>query len=125
MASLAALAEYRHLGAVVTFLEVSPSEAAELFSEFERAIIRERVAAGRDRAREQGTKSGKPFGHPRQERRDAFQGRIVPFEGVLLTLAPASALLLPPASAILGQPVAAHRASERRATASASATARR
>ncbi len=35
-----------------------------VFAEFERGIIKERIAAGLDRAREQGTKSGKPFGRP-------------------------------------------------------------
>ncbi len=35
-----------------------------VFAEFERSIIKERITAGLDRAREQGTKSGKPFGRP-------------------------------------------------------------
>ena len=35
-----------------------------VFAEFEGSIIKERIAAGIDRAREQGTKSGKPFGRP-------------------------------------------------------------
>ncbi len=35
-----------------------------VFAEFEREIIRERVIAGLDRARESGTKSGRPFGRP-------------------------------------------------------------
>ena len=36
-----------------------------VFAEFERAMIRERVLAGIARAREQGTKSGKPIGRAR------------------------------------------------------------
>jgi DNA invertase Pin-like site-specific DNA recombinase len=35
------------------------------FAEFERHMIRSRIAAGVKRAREQGTKSGKPFGRPK------------------------------------------------------------
>jgi DNA invertase Pin-like site-specific DNA recombinase len=35
-----------------------------VFSEFERAIIRERVLAGMARAKAKGTKSGKPIGRP-------------------------------------------------------------
>jgi DNA invertase Pin-like site-specific DNA recombinase len=35
-----------------------------VFSEFERAIIRERVVAGIARAKAKGTKSGKPIGRP-------------------------------------------------------------
>jgi DNA invertase Pin-like site-specific DNA recombinase len=35
------------------------------FSEFERDMIVQRVRAGLDRARESGTKSGRPFGRPR------------------------------------------------------------
>ena len=35
-----------------------------VFAEFERGIIKERIAVGLDRAREPGTKSGKPFGRP-------------------------------------------------------------
>ena len=35
-----------------------------VFSEFERALIKERIASGLARAREHGTKSGKPFGRP-------------------------------------------------------------
>ncbi len=35
-----------------------------VFAEFERGIIKERIAAGLDRAREHGTKSGRPFGRP-------------------------------------------------------------
>ena len=35
-----------------------------VFAEFERALIRERVCAGLARAREQGTKSGRPIGRP-------------------------------------------------------------
>lgn len=36
-------------------------------AEFERELIAERVRAGMDRVREQGTKSGKPIGHPRAD----------------------------------------------------------
>jgi DNA invertase Pin-like site-specific DNA recombinase len=35
-----------------------------VFAEFERAIIQERINAGIARAREKGTKSGKPIGRP-------------------------------------------------------------
>ncbi len=38
------------------------------FAEFEREIIAERIHAGLARAREQGTKSGKPIGRPRTSR---------------------------------------------------------
>lgn len=38
-----------------------------VLAEFERAIIQERVNAGLARAREKGTKSGKPIGCPRTE----------------------------------------------------------
>ena len=36
-----------------------------VFAEFERSIIQERIRAGITRARQNGTKSGKPFGRPR------------------------------------------------------------
>jgi len=36
-----------------------------VFAEFERAIIRERIMAGLSRAREGGTKSGRPIGRPK------------------------------------------------------------
>ena len=36
------------------------------FAEFERELIRERVAAGMKRARESGTKSGNPIGRPQK-----------------------------------------------------------
>ncbi len=39
-----------------------------VFAEFEREIITERIHAGLARAREQGTKSGKPIGRPRTPR---------------------------------------------------------
>ncbi len=39
-----------------------------VFAEFEREIIAERIHAGLARAREQGTKSGKPIGRPRTSR---------------------------------------------------------
>ena len=35
------------------------------FAEFERHMIKQRVAIGIRRAREEGTKSGKPFGRPK------------------------------------------------------------
>ena len=35
------------------------------FAEFERSVIKERIHAGLDRARRQGTRSGKPIGRPR------------------------------------------------------------
>jgi DNA invertase Pin-like site-specific DNA recombinase len=35
------------------------------FAEFERSIIRQRVRAGIKRARDKGTKSGRPFGRPK------------------------------------------------------------
>ncbi len=36
-----------------------------VFAEFERAMIKERIAAGIARARKHGTKSGRPIGRPR------------------------------------------------------------
>jgi DNA invertase Pin-like site-specific DNA recombinase len=36
-----------------------------VFAEFERSIIQERIRAGIARARQKGTRSGKPFGRPR------------------------------------------------------------
>ncbi len=36
-----------------------------VFAEFERAMIRERVQAGLERAKKHGTKSGKPVGRPK------------------------------------------------------------
>ena len=36
-----------------------------VFADFERAMIQERVRAGLARARESGTKSGRPIGRPR------------------------------------------------------------
>jgi DNA invertase Pin-like site-specific DNA recombinase len=36
-----------------------------VFAEFERAIIQERIHAGLARAREKGTKSGRPIGRAR------------------------------------------------------------
>jgi len=46
-----------------------------VFAEFEREIIAERIHAGLARAREQGTKSGKPFGRP--ERFGAVRDRAL------------------------------------------------
>jgi DNA invertase Pin-like site-specific DNA recombinase len=40
-----------------------------VFAEFERAIIQERINAGIVRAREKGTKSGKPIGRARVSRK--------------------------------------------------------
>ena len=40
-----------------------------VFAEFERAIIQERISAGIVRAREKGTKSGKPIGRARVSRK--------------------------------------------------------
>jgi DNA invertase Pin-like site-specific DNA recombinase len=36
-----------------------------VFAEFERAIIRERIMAGLSRAKQAGTKSGRPIGRPK------------------------------------------------------------
>jgi DNA invertase Pin-like site-specific DNA recombinase len=44
-----------------------------VFAEFERALIQERIHAGLVRAREKGTKSGKPIGRPRIPRRKVEQ----------------------------------------------------
>jgi DNA invertase Pin-like site-specific DNA recombinase len=44
------------------------------FAEFERSIIRQRVRAGIKRARDKGTKSGKPFGRPKLD--PALERRI-------------------------------------------------
>ncbi len=49
-----------------------------VFAEFEREIIAERIHAGLARAREQGTKSGKPIGRPPTSvarRRAVFKAR--------------------------------------------------
>ncbi len=49
-----------------------------VFAEFERTMIQERIHAGLARAREHGTKSGKPAGHPRindQKRRAILAAR--------------------------------------------------
>jgi DNA invertase Pin-like site-specific DNA recombinase len=40
-----------------------------VFEEFERALIQERIHAGLVRAREKGTRSGRPIGRPRISRR--------------------------------------------------------
>jgi len=40
-----------------------------VFAEFEREIIKERIAAGLARAKEQGTKSGRPVGRPRVDKK--------------------------------------------------------
>jgi DNA invertase Pin-like site-specific DNA recombinase len=59
-----------------------------VFSEFERAIIRERVVSGMARAKEKGTKSGKAIGRPgipkgtRQAIRDAYMAGGVGMRGV-------------------------------------------
>jgi DNA invertase Pin-like site-specific DNA recombinase len=44
-----------------------------VFAEFERALIQERIHAGLVRAREKGTRSGKPIGRPRVPRRKVDQ----------------------------------------------------
>jgi DNA invertase Pin-like site-specific DNA recombinase len=44
-----------------------------VFAEFERALIQERIHAGLVRAREKGTRSGKPIGRPRIPRRKVEQ----------------------------------------------------
>ncbi len=36
-----------------------------VFAEFERSIIQERIRSGLERAKEQGTKSGRPIGRPK------------------------------------------------------------
>jgi DNA invertase Pin-like site-specific DNA recombinase len=46
-----------------------------VFAEFERAIIQERIHAGLTRARETGTKSGKPIGRPQIDQRKIEQIR--------------------------------------------------
>ncbi len=45
-----------------------------VFAEFERSIIKERITGGLGRAREEGTKSGRPFGRPTipAKKRDAI-----------------------------------------------------
>ena len=40
-------------------------QIAGLFAELERSILKERIMAGIARARDKGTKSGKPIGRPR------------------------------------------------------------
>jgi DNA invertase Pin-like site-specific DNA recombinase len=47
-----------------------------VFAEFERSMIQERVKAGLARAKEQGTKSGKPIGRPEVYAQPAVQARV-------------------------------------------------
>jgi DNA invertase Pin-like site-specific DNA recombinase len=55
-----------------------------VFAEFERAIIQERIHAGIARAREKGTKRGKPIGRPRvtQKIEDAIRASLASGKGV-------------------------------------------
>ena len=56
-----------------------------VFSEFEAAMIRERVRTGVERAKRNGTKSGKPIGRPRlsQEKERAAEKLLVEGRGIL------------------------------------------
>ena len=53
-----------------------------VFAEFEREMIRERVNAGLARAREKGTKSGKPIGRPATARAKADRVKALRAEGM-------------------------------------------
>jgi DNA invertase Pin-like site-specific DNA recombinase len=56
-----------------------------VFAEFERAIIQERINAGIARAREKGTKSGKPIGRARVDRKteDVIRASLASGKGIL------------------------------------------
>jgi DNA invertase Pin-like site-specific DNA recombinase len=58
-----------------------------VFAEFERAIIQERIHAGLARAREKGTKSGKPIGRAKIDARKeaAIRSALASGKGVLRT----------------------------------------
>ena len=58
-----------------------------VFAEFERAIIQERIHAGLARAREKGTKSGKPIGRARigATKEAAIRTALVSGQGILKT----------------------------------------
>jgi DNA invertase Pin-like site-specific DNA recombinase len=58
-----------------------------VFAEFERAIIQERITAGIVRAREKGTKSGKPIGRARVSRKieEAIAASLASGKGILKT----------------------------------------
>ena len=58
-----------------------------VFAEFERAIIQERIHAGLARAREKGTKSGKPIGRARigATKEAAIRTALVSGQGLLKT----------------------------------------
>jgi DNA invertase Pin-like site-specific DNA recombinase len=58
-----------------------------VFAEFERAIIQERIHAGLARAREKGTKSGKPIGRARIDatKEAAIRAALASGKGVLKT----------------------------------------
>jgi hypothetical protein len=58
-----------------------------VFAEFERAIIQERINAGIARAREKGTKSGKPIGRARVDRKteDVIRASLASGKGILKT----------------------------------------
>jgi DNA invertase Pin-like site-specific DNA recombinase len=58
-----------------------------VFAEFERAIIQERINAGIARAREKGTKSGKPIGRARVDPKieDAIRASLASGKGILKT----------------------------------------
>src|ERR1700746_1458679 len=58
-----------------------------VFAEFERAIIQERINAGIARAREKGTKSGKPIGRARVDPKieDAIRTSLASGKGILKT----------------------------------------
>ena len=58
-----------------------------VFAEFERAIIQERIHAGLARAREKGTKSGKPIGRARigATKEAAIRSALASGKGILKT----------------------------------------
>ena len=58
-----------------------------VFAEFERAIIQERIHAGLARARERGTKSGRPIGRARigTTKEAAIRTALASGKGILTT----------------------------------------
>ena len=58
-----------------------------VFAEFERAIIQERINAGIARAREKGTKGGKPIGRARVDPKmeDTIRALLASGKGILKT----------------------------------------
>jgi len=58
---------------------------AAVFAELERGMIRERVMAGLERAKQRGTRSGKAIGRPklRADLEDAIRAQLAAGHGIL------------------------------------------